>query len=271
MNKTVLITGTSSGIGKIAATYFAGQGWNVAATMRTPEKETELNTLANVRLYALDVTRPESIHKALAAARSDFGRIDAVVNNAGFGADGVFEAMTDEFIEKQFDTNVFGLMRVTREAIRLMREQGGGTIVQISSTAGRVTFPLYSIYHASKWAVEGFTESLQFEVAEHNIRMKIVEPGAIRTEFYGTSRAFTKPDYTAAYDTFVARCEKVSQGAGAKGADPVVVAKAIFAACTDGSARLRYPSGYPAGPLLALRRILPERWFYALIRRIYGL
>jgi len=271
MNKTVLITGTSSGIGKVAAKYFAERGWNVAATMRTPEKETELGALANVRLYALDVTRPESIDQALTAARADFGRIDAVVNNAGFGADGVFEAMTDEFIERQFDTNVFGLMRVTRAAIRMMREQGGGTIVQISSTAGRVTFPLYSIYHASKWAVEGFTESLQFEVARHNIRLKIVEPGAIRTEFYGTSRAFTKPDYTDAYDEFVARCEKVAMTAGARGADPIVVAKDIYAACTDGSSRLRYPSAFPAGTLIALRRMLPERWFFALIRRIYGL
>lgn len=270
MKKTILITGCSSGIGKLTAKYFAEQGWNVAATMRTPAKETELGKLANVRLYALDVTSAESVQQALAAAKNDFGRIDAVVNNAGFGADGVFEAMSDEFIHKQFDTNVFGLMRMTREAIRLMREQGGGTIVQISSVGGRVTFPLFSIYHSSKWAVEGFTESLQFEVAEHNIRLKIVEPGAIKTEFYGTSRAFTKPDYTQAYDRFVAQCDKVSAAAGDKGADPLVVAKAIFAACTDGSKKLRYPVAFPAPIFMPLRRILPESWFYAIIRKAYG-
>jgi NAD(P)-dependent dehydrogenase (short-subunit alcohol dehydrogenase family) len=269
MKKTVLITGASMGIGKLTARRFAAEGWNVAATMRAPEKETELGTLQNVRLYALDVTSAESVQSALAAAHGDFGRIDAVVNNAGFGADGVFESMSDEFIHKQFDTNVFGLMRVTRESVRMMREQGGGTIVQISSLAGRITFPLFTIYHASKWAVEGFSESLQFELAPHNIRVKIVEPGAIKTEFYGSSRAFTKPDYTDVYDDFVARCEKVSATTGARGADPAVVASTIFRACTDTSARLRYPVAYPSGLLLTLRRILPERWFLGVIRKSY--
>lgn len=271
MKKTVLITGTSSGIGKLTAKYFAEQGWNVAATMRTPARETELQALANLRLYTLDVTSPESITNAMNAAKADFGRIDAVVNNAGFGADGVFEAMSDEFIAAQFDTNVFGLMRMTREAIRLMREQGGGTIVQVSSLAGRITLPLFSIYNASKWAVEGLSESLQFELTDHNIRMKIVEPGAIKTEFYDGSRAFTKPDYTDSYDSFVATCEKVRASAGADGADPIVVAKAIFRACTDGSNKLRYPVAYPTGPMLLLRKLLPESWFFGVIRKFYKL
>ena len=143
--------------------------------------------------------------------------------------------------------------------------------MQIASVGGRITFPLFSIYHASKWAVEGFSESLQFEVAEHNIRLKIVEPGAIKTEFYGTSRAFTKPDYTTAYDKFTAQCEQVSMSAGNKGADPLVVAKTIFAACTDGSNKLRYPVAFPAGVMLPLRRILPESWFFALVRKFYGI
>jgi short-subunit dehydrogenase len=129
--------------------------------MRSPEKETELSKLPNVKLYALDVTDTASIEQALQNIQKDFLKIDAVVNNAGFGADGVFESMSDEFIEKQFDTNVFGLMRVTREAIKIMRNQKSGTIVQIASMGGRLAFPLFSSYHATKWAVEGFTESLQ--------------------------------------------------------------------------------------------------------------
>jgi NAD(P)-dependent dehydrogenase (short-subunit alcohol dehydrogenase family) len=267
--KTVVITGSSSGIGKAAALYFQKQGWQVAATMRAPEKETELNQLPNVKLYALDVTHAGSVAQAFSAIQHDFGRLDVVVNNAGFGADGVFEAMNDEFIQKQFDTNVFGLMRVTREAIKVMREQNGGTIVQIASVGGRVAFPLYSIYHGTKWAVEGFTESLQYEVKDFNIKLKLIEPGAIKTEFYGRSRAFTKPDYTTAYDAFVKKCETVSMDAGAKGASAEAVAKIIFKAANDASSRMRYPIAYPANVLLPLKRWMPERLFFWAVRQSY--
>jgi short-subunit dehydrogenase len=271
MKKTVVITGSSSGIGKAAAIYFQQQGWQVAATMRSPEKETELNTLSNVKLYVLDVTNAHSIELALKKIKQEFGKIDVVVNNAGFGADGVFEAMSDDFIQKQFDTNVFGLMRVTREAIKVMREQNGGTIVQIASVGGRVAFPLYSIYHGTKWAVEGFTESLQYEVAQFNIRLKLVEPGAIKTEFYGRSRAFTKPEYTNAYDATVAACEKVSMDAGEKGASPERVAKEIYKAAQNASTKMRFPVAYPANVLLPLKRWLPEPLFFWTIRKSYKL
>jgi short-subunit dehydrogenase len=269
MKKTVVITGSSSGIGKAAAYYFAKQGWNVAATMRTPDKETELNWVDNIKLYALDVTQSASIEIALKQIQQDFGSVDVVVNNAGFGADGVFEAMTDDFIQKQFDTNVFGLMRVTREAVKLMRTQKGGTIVQIASVGGRVAFPLYSIYHGTKWAVEGFTESLQYEVAPFGIKLKLVEPGAIKTEFYGRSRAFMKPDYTNDYNAFVKQCESVSMDAGDKGASAESVAKVIYKAANDNSTKMRYPIAYPANVLLPLKRLLPERLFFWTVRKSY--
>lgn len=269
MKKTIVITGSSSGIGKATALYFAAQGWHVAATLRNPEKETELTKINNIKLYALDVTSSESVDNALKLIKSDFGKIDVVVNNAGFGADGVFESMSDEFIEKQFDTNVFGLMRVTREAIKIMREQKDGSIIQIASVGGRVAFPLYSIYHGTKWAVEGFTESLQYEVAQFNIKLKIVEPGAIKTDFYGRSRAFTTPAYTTAYDNLVKQCEAVSMDAGDKGASPDAVAKVIFRAANDHSTKMRYPIAYPANVLLPLKRILPERLFFWLVKQSY--
>lgn len=177
--------------------------------------------------------------------------------------------MNDEFIQKQFDTNVFGLMRVTREAVKIMREQKSGTIVQIASVGGRVTFPLYSIYHGTKWAVEGFTESLQYELKNFNVRLKLVEPGAIKTEFYGRSRAFMKPDYTTDYDAFVKQCERVSMDAGDKGAAPQAVAKVIFKAANDPSSKMRYPIAYPANLLLPLKRILPERLFFWMVRQSY--
>jgi short-subunit dehydrogenase len=267
--ETVVITGSSSGIGKAAAFYFQQQGWQVAATMRSPEKEKELSKLPNVKLYALDVTDTVSVEQALQDIQRDFLKIDVVVNNAGFGADGVFESMSDEFIQKQFDTNVFGLMRVTREAIKIMRNQNSGTIVQIASVGGRVAFPLYSIYHGTKWAVEGFTESLQYEVAQFNIKLKLIEPGAIKTEFYGRSRAFMKPDYTNDYNEFVKKCEAVSMDAGDKGASPEAVAKVIFKAANDSSTKMRYPIAYPANLLLPLRRLVSERFFFWMVKQSY--
>ena len=267
--KTALITGTSSGIGRAAALYFAQQGWNVAATMRSPEKETELNKLPNVRVLKLDVTDAASIAAAFDAAEKAFGTVDAVVNNAGFGVDGVFEAMSDDVIRRQFDTNVFGLMRVTREAIKRMRPRKGGTIVQIASMGGRITFPLYSIYHASKWAVEGFSESLHYELRQFGIKIRIVEPGAIKTEFYGAGREFVKPEGTTDYDALVEKGVNLSMETGAKGADPAQVAKAIFKAAHTGGWQLRFPVAAPAPMLLLLRKLLPESWFFAIVRSSY--
>lgn len=269
--KTALITGTSSGIGRAAALYFAQNGWQVAATMRSPEKEHELGKVANIKLYQLDVTDNASISAAFTAIEKDFGKIDAVINNAGYGVDGVFEAMSDDVIARQFNTNVFGLMRVTREAIKHMRQQGSGSIIQIASMGGRITFPLYSIYHGTKWAVEGFSESLAYELRQFGIKMRIVEPGATKTEFYWGSREFVQPEDTNAYDELVNTAVKLSMETGEKGEDPVVIAKTIFKAATDLGWKLRYPVGAPAPMLLTLRKLLPESWFYAIVRSTYKL
>lgn len=271
MKKTVLITGTSSGIGRAAAIEFSRQGWQVAATMRTPAKETELGNLPGVKLFALDVTSQESIAAAMQAAQAAFGRIDVVVNNAGFGVDGIFEFMDDETIRKQFDTNVFGLMRVTRAAIQIMRAQGGGSILQVSSMGGRLAFPLYSIYHSTKWAVEGFTESLQFEVAPFNITVKLIEPGAIVTEFNGTSRHEVKPVNDRGYDGIIQRRNTVVDQTYKKGVGPEGVAKTIVKAAADGRSQLRYPTGAPAPLYTRLRKFLPDRWWFWIIRRTYKL
>ena len=270
--KTVLITGASSGIGRAAARLFAERGWQVAATMRNPTKETELGQLPNVRLYALDVTDSASVERAVADAIRDFGGLDALVNNAGYGVDGVFEAMTDEVIARQFDTNVLGLMRCTRAVIPHFRAQQSGTIVQIASMGGRVTFPLYSIYHATKFAVEGFSESLQYELEPFGIQVKLVEPGAIKTDFYDRSREFVmRDDLRPAYGAFVQKVEKVSQEAGAKAVGPEVVAQVIWRAATDGSAKLRYPIAYPANLLLPLRRLTSDGVFRKFVKSSYGL
>lgn len=271
MKKTVLITGTSSGIGKSTVFEFARMGWNVAATQRTPEMESAFIALPNVKLYDLDVTNLESIKQTLAKVQTDFGNIDVVVNNAGYGVDGVFEAMSDEIIEKQFNTNVFGLMRVTREAIKLMRPNGGGTIIQISSMGGKITFPLYSIYHATKFAVEGFTESLHYELAQFNIKMKLIEPGPIVTDFYGRSRQFIKPTDSNQYDGFIQKFNEAAEKVIKDAEGPEVVAKEIFKAATDNSNQMRYAIGKPGPILLILRKLLSDKLYFLMVRKSYNL
>ena len=208
---------------------------------------------------ALDVTDRDSIEAALSEARAKLGPIDALVNNAGYGLVGPFEASTSEQVERQFRTNVFGLMDVTRAVLPEMRERSQGVIVNISSVGGRVTFPLYSCYHSTKWAVEGFTESLQFEVRPFNIRLKLVEPGPIKTEFYDRSQDLVQKEGLTAYDRIVARTFPRLQRAGASAPGPEMVAQTIWEAVTDGSWKLRYPVN--AAPLLWLRRLLPESLF----------
>jgi NAD(P)-dependent dehydrogenase (short-subunit alcohol dehydrogenase family) len=272
MKKTVFITGTSSGIGKATVKYFSSKGWNVAATMRTPAKETELQNLPNVKLYALDVTDNTSIETALNNAVADFGSIDVVVNNAGYGVDGIFEAMDDASIQKQYDTNVFGLMRVTRAFIKYFRINNiKGNIVQIASMGGRLAFPLYSIYHGTKWAVEGFSESLKWELEPLGIQVKIVEPGAIKTEFYEGSRKFITPTDTSDYDAFVAIGEKVNMDAGAKGEDPIVIAETIFKAANHRGSKLRFAKGAPAPMLLTMRKYLPDSLWFMVVKASYKL
>ncbi|MBO0929395.1 SDR family oxidoreductase [Fibrella aquatilis] len=270
-SRTVAITGTSSGIGRAAVKAFSDNGWRVAATLRNPARETDMQNWPGVSLYPLDVTDTTSIDTALQAILADFGQVNVLVNNAGYGVDGVFEAMTDEIIERQFNTNVFGLMRMTRALIPHMRQRGGGTIIQIASMGGQLAFPLFSIYHGTKWAVEGFTESLQYELNPFNIRLKLIEPGAIKTEFYGAGREMVKPMGTAAYDAFVAKCDKVNQESGAQGESAELVAAAIYKAATDGSRKLRYPVGAPAPLLLRLRKLLPDSLWFGVVKSSYKL
>jgi NAD(P)-dependent dehydrogenase (short-subunit alcohol dehydrogenase family) len=257
MTQTILITGASSGIGAATAAMFHQRGWNVVATMRKPGQERVDPRWLEL---ALDVTQPESIATALAAAVARFGQLDAVVNNAGYGLVGTFESMSEEVIRRQFETNVFGLMRVCRAALPLLRGQnqgqGGGVIINVASMGGRLTFPFYSVYHASKWAVEGFSESLAFEAEQVGVRVKLIEPGAIKTDFYSRSMDFVHDRGLAAYNAAVDRGMKKMNAAGAKGAPASAVAEAIWQAATDGSARLRYVVGSDAKSLLGLRRLL---------------
>lgn len=266
MNKVVLITGASSGIGKETARLFQTKNWKVAATMRSPEGSADLQTIADVECIRLDVTDVDSIRSAIAETLEKFGRIDAVVNNAGFAVIGPFEAATDEQVRRQFETNVFGLMNVCREILPYFREQKRGTIVNVASVGGRTTFPLYSLYHATKWAVEGFSESLQYELDQFNIRIKIIEPGPIKTDFYDRSQSVAKKEGLTAYDTIAARALPAMLKFGEQAPGGEVVAQTIYDAVNDGTKRLRY--GVNTKGLLALRRVMPEGLFRSIVKNV---
>jgi short-subunit dehydrogenase len=264
--KTVLITGSSTGIGKATAAYFQVYGWNVAATMRRPELETELTELENVKCIALDVIDETSINSAIAETIETFGGIDVVVNNAGYGILGAFEATSTEKIRRQFDTNVFGLMSVTRAILPYFRDKRSGMIINVASTGGRMTWPLASLYHGTKWAVEGFSESLGYELRQFGIKVKIIEPGAIRTDFHGRSQDFAEQEGLLAYDEYVNRVMPNLQENGAKAPGPEVVAEVIYKAAIDTSNRIRYQAGSGASLLMFLRRLLPTRFFNWVVR-----
>lgn len=263
MTQTILITGASTGIGKAAADLFFDRGWNVVATMRTPRNERKD---ARWLELPLDVTDAASIDAAQARALEKFGGVDVVVNNAGYGLVGTFESMSEEKISRQFETNVFGLMRVTRALLPQMRRKGRGVIVNVASMGGRLAFPFYSVYHASKWAVDGFTESLQFELAATGVRVKLIEPGAIKTDFYDRSADFTHDAALSEYNDIVDVGMRRMNAAGAKGASPQIVAETIWRAATDGSKKLRYPVGTDAKSLLLIRRFVPDGMWRNMIR-----
>lgn len=272
MNKTVLITGCSSGFGKTTAQLFASKGWNVVATMRRPEVATELASLSNVLVTRLDVEDRDSIDAAIAAGIERFGRIDTLINNAGFGLFGLFEATSREKIREQFDVNVFGVMDVTRAILPHFRSHKSGQIINVSSGAGVFTLPMISLYCASKFALEGFSEALSFELASQKISVKIVEPGGVvSTDFGNRSGAeAAQAQAIADYDAFSAHTLEVFAGLrSARLATEENVADVIYQAATDGTDQLRYVATEDIKPLVTARRETSEQAYMALMRSLF--
>ena len=272
MPLTVLVTGASTGIGRATAARFQAAGWNVAATMRSPEAGRELADLPNTLVARLDVTDDQSIAEAVRETMDRFGSIDALVNNAGFGAYGPLEITSAETIRRQFDTNVIGLLDVTRAVIPIMRQQGNGVIVNISSVGGRMAFPLGSLYHGSKFAVEGISEALVYELEPLGIRVKVIEPGLVDTDFAGRSFVLSVdpdggPYGSTVQSVFGAFADIQQQGQG-NAAD---VADAIFAAVSDDSSQLRYIIGDDAVATLGARQAMDDEAFIDMIRGNFGL
>lgn len=269
-NSTVLITGCSSGFGKGSAAHFLSRGWNVIATMRSPDPEL---FGANERLLvtALDVTDVASITRAISEGIVRFGKIDAVVNNAGIGLFGAHEAISDEVIRQVFETNTFGVMAVNRAIIPHMREHHSGTIINVTSSAGIAPMPMVAAYTASKYAIEGFSESLAYELGAFDIRVKIVEPGlAPTTHFAANSGSRCDNTIPEAYADFAGRYLQSMQEYPTAYTDAGDVATAVYEAATDGLEKLRYPAGADSMMLAELRRSLPEQEFLARIRTMTG-
>lgn len=271
MKKTVLITGTSSGFGKLIAKKFHSEGWNVVATMRSPQKEVELKQLHNVLVTELDVTKPHTINNAIKEGIDKFGTIDTLVNNAGLGIAGPMEGFTDEQIRHQFDVNLFGIINTMKGVLPLMRAKKSGTVINVASIGGRVAFPYFSIYMASKHAVEGLTDSMQYELDLFGIRLKLVEPGLFKTDFGKKSvQADTSisnlGDYHETNQKFYDKYFVVEGGSLDDG-DPQQVADATFEAATDNSERLRYLVGESANQILAARQQMDDASFKNMMKQ----
>lgn len=265
--KTVFITGASSGIGKETAMLFLANGWNVIAAMRGLLDESEINKHHNMLQIKCDVTAQQSIENAVTQGINHFGSIDVLVNNAGYYTLGPFEAATQEQINKQIATNLLGVISVTREMIPHFRKQRSGTIINISSIAGVTTIPLQSLYHATKWGVEGFSESLQYELRPFQIRIKIIEPGVIKTDFYGRSMSLLQNDKLTDYSEYSRKVIQNILNNAKHGSDPRGVAQTIYTAASDNKTKLRYPTGNSKN-MAAISSIMPRNLFRFIIRNV---
>ncbi|WP_170576462.1 SDR family oxidoreductase [Ruegeria atlantica] len=273
MTQTILITGASSGIGKETARLFAGRGWNVIATMRAPEKEVDLTGKDNILITRLDVTDAASIEAAVAAGIDKFNNIDVLLNNAGYGAYGPLEAFPMERVRRQFDTNVIGLLETTKALLPHMRANRSGTIVNISSIGGQMTFPLGTLYHGTKFAVEGISEALHYELESAGVKMKLIEPGMIATDFGGRSFDFVNDEEMTEYQPIVQALFGVwgSEEMRSRASPPSVVADVIWTSVTDGTNTLRYRAGADAVELLNNRKALDDETFFGGMKAQLGL
>lgn len=268
--KTVLITGCSSGIGKAAAKLFAAKNWNVIATLRQPEKNTELAGAGHVFVTRLDVQDHDSIAQAIEASLERFGKIDALINNAGFSLAGIFEGIPRQKIQEQFEVNVMGVMDVTRALLPHFRSNKGGLVINVSSRAGLVGLPLNTLYCASKYALEGFSESLAYELASQNIIVKLVEPsGGVSGTHFGNRMIAERAETAtpADYNEFIAHTGTVFAGmASRRMITTDEVAQVIYDAATDGTNRLRYFCGGDSGGLVKAKRELSDKQFVEFMR-----
>jgi NAD(P)-dependent dehydrogenase (short-subunit alcohol dehydrogenase family) len=261
--KTIFITGASTGLGKATAKLFATKGWNVIATMRKPENEKELNAINNITLLPLDVTNAEQIKETVqkAIALSD---IDVVFNNAGYGLMGPLEFTSDTQLEKQLDTNLLGVIRVTQAFIPYFRKKQKGLFITTTSIGGLITFPFSSVYHATKWALEGWSESMSFELKKIGVGIKTVSPGGIKTDFLHRSAEInSNPVYEEWMRQLFAGFSEDHFSSAEQ------IADVVYEAATDGKDKLRYVAGEDAKALYAQRLQVGDEVFRTQIEHTF--
>jgi NAD(P)-dependent dehydrogenase (short-subunit alcohol dehydrogenase family) len=269
--KTIVVTGASSGIGKATARLFADKGWNVVATMRNPAAEKDLVAGAKLKLVALDVQDPASVRAAVAAAIGAFDKIDVWLNNAGYGAFGPVEAGTRAQIQRQYDVNVFGLIECVQAVAPHFRANKTGVLINVSSIGGLMTIPGYGVYNSSKFAVEGLCEGLWYELGAFGIRVKLIEPGAIKTDFGGRSMDAWDISNLPDYGPFMDKVKSTRDQFVKNSSTPELVAAVIFEAANDRSDRLRYLVGPDAKRMWPVRRWLGRGVQMKLVRRVFKL
>jgi NAD(P)-dependent dehydrogenase (short-subunit alcohol dehydrogenase family) len=263
MKKTIFITGASTGLGKATAKLFQTRGWNVIATMRNPDSATELSQLENITLLPLDVTDPVQINSTVAKAIA-IQDIDVVFNNAGYGLMGALEAFSDDQILKQINTNLLGVIRVTHAFIPHLREKKSGLFISTTSMGGFLGFPLHSIYHATKFGIEGWSESMSFELALHNIGIKTIAPGGIATDFLSRSLDKSRlPAYQELEDKLFTTTDTMMNSASS----PEQIAEVVYEAATDGKDQVRYVAGEDSKAMYARRTELGSEEFRKEIKK----
>lgn len=249
--KTIFITGASAGLGKATVKLFQSRGWKVIATMRSPEKETELSRLENVILLPLDVTKPEQVNKTVQEALK-LTDIDVVFNNAGYGLIGPLELYTEQQITSQFDTNFFGVLRVTKAFTPYFKQKRSGLFITTTSICGLATYPLSSVYNASKWALEGWSESMSYDLAAFNIGMKTVAPGGIKSNYMNVMTVVANNDYDSLNSKLA---EGFTDGTLMEFSEPEIIAAVVYEAATDRKDQVRYLAGPDAVTTYAKREL----------------
>jgi NADP-dependent 3-hydroxy acid dehydrogenase YdfG len=271
VSKAVLITGCSSGIGHATAARLAAEGWKVYATARRPETLTDLRE-RGCETLALDVTDESSMHAAVDSVTGSEGAVGVLVNNAGYSQSGALETVPVEQARRQFETNVFGLLRMCQLVLPGMRSQRWGKIVNLSSMGGRLTFPGGGVYHATKYAVEALSDALRFEVRGFGVDVIVIEPGLIVTNFGEVAAgSITEAGGDDSYAEFNQKVAKLTQeayrGPMAKlGAGPEAVAKTIAKAISASRPKTRYPVTPSAHLMINQRRLSPDRVWDLMMR-----
>jgi NAD(P)-dependent dehydrogenase (short-subunit alcohol dehydrogenase family) len=263
--KVALVTGASSGIGEATARLLSAAGYVVYGAARRLDRMQALGE-AGIQLLSMDVSQDESMVAGITAIMEREGRLDVLVNNAGYGSYGALEDVPMTEARYQFEVNVFGLARLVQLVVPHMRQQGSGRIINVSSVGGRFGEPHGSWYHATKFAVEGLSDSLRMELKQFNIDVVVIQPGAIKTEWNQIAREnLLHVSGDTAYGPLVHRHARMLATADQRGSEPEVTAQTIVRAAVAKHPKTRYAAGGGAGVLLLVRKLLTDRQFDALM------